>query len=397
MSMVVAGGFYYEHCMLPRVDDGFGSGGRAAFALAASGIPVDWHYYCPPDEKSRVPMLLAASNLSHHSSPSDEIISFRYVHPLSKPLFYPQGWTQSKPLEIEGDTVLRFGFMEGDAIVSGSKVVYDPQSPNRPVPYRQNGSTAQELAIVLNADEVLAYGCNDDESAAVMKIANEDGTDIVIVKAGVHGCRVYEKGNFAATIPPYHSPRVYKIGTGDIFSAAFAYHWAIRGVSPADAADAASRCTAQYCGTRIASVQIDNNDSNLVPISGSKPGKVYLASPFFTVSELWLVEETWSVFKDLGIDVFSPYHEVGLGEPDTVVAPDLEGLRSCTSVLAIIDGCDPGTIFEIGYAVNQGIPVVVLSQNSKKSDQTMMSGAPNCSIVDDYATAVYHAAWESLR
>lgn len=395
--MIVAGGFYYEHCVVPKVDDGFGSGGRAAVALAnsRSGIQVDWHYYCPQVDAPRIAMQLAVPHLNHCPSPSDGLISFRYFHPLAKPFFSPANPKQFKPIEAEDDVVLRFGFMEGSAKVHGTRVVYDPQSHDDPVSYGQNGSTAQSLAIVLNATEVLTYGNDSDENAAVKQIVKTDSAEIILVKDGIRGCRVYEKGGFIGSVPPYRSDRVYKIGTGDIFSAAFTYHWAVKGESPLDAADAASRCTARYCETRLPSVHLDERARELIPVTENNPGMVYLAGPFFTISDLWLVEETYWALRTLGVNVFSPYHEVGLGEPSEVVQPDLEGLRSCTAVLAIIDGCDPGTNFEIGYAVQLGIPVVVLSQNSRKSDETMILGSPNCFITDDYATAVYHAAWES--
>ena len=142
---------------------------------------------------------------------------------------------------------------------------------------------------------------------------------------------------------------------------------------------------------------LDDATLGLAPVNTNKSGRVYLASPFFTISELWLVEETWTAFTELGVDFFSPYHEVGPGKPLKVVEPDLEGLRSCTAVLAFMDGCDPGTLFEIGYAVQLGISVVALSQNPKESDQTMILGSQNCFITDDYATAVYRAAWESCK
>ena len=40
------------------------------------------------------------------------------------------------------------------------------------------------------------------------------------------------------------------------------------------------------------------------------------------------------------------------------VAPlDLKGLDDCDRVLAILPGGDPGTIFEVGYAVCKKLPV----------------------------------------
>ena len=395
--MIVVGGCYHEQCIALRVDDVFGSGGRAAVALADAGNDVDWYFYCPPKEAERVRIQLARPHLNHHSVPSDSIITFRYFHPLSKPLFFPDYGRQYEPIKVQGDIILRFGFMEGSAEVHGKHVVYDPQSHNHPISFRKNGSTADRLAIVLNENELLSYGQSEDEIEIVKQISENEGAEIVLVKAGVHGCRVYEQAQFIGKVPPYASGRVYKIGSGDIFTAAFTHHWACLNWSTLEAADAASRCTARYCETRLPNVTLDEATLDLDPVNTNKSGRVYLASPFFTISELWLVEETWSAFTELGVDFFSPYHEVGPGKPQKVVEPNLEGLRSCTAVLAFIDNCDPGTLFEIGYAVQLGISVVALSQNPKESDQTMILGSQNCFITDDYATAVYRAAWESCK
>lgn len=115
------------------------------------------------------------------------------------------------------------------------------------------------------------------------------------------------------------------------------------------------------------------------------------------MADLWLVEEAYYCLSKLGVDTFSPYHHVGLGPADKVVAADIKGLEECSAVLAIFDGTDPGTIFETGYAVKKGIPVVSFSQNSKETDKTMLLGSPNCSFTDDFATAIYHVVWRAQQ
>ena len=283
--------------------------------------------------------------------------------------------------------------MEGEAKVSARKCIYDPQSPDHPVPFHENGSTSEQLAIVLNASEVLSYGEASDELTAIGNLTRRDGATVVLVKAGADGCRVYEAGELRATVPPYWSNRVYKIGSGDVFSAAFANHWGLGAVAVADAADYASRCVAHYCESRTPNVVIGEVEKALKPVRQGAPGQVYIAGPFFTMAELWLIEEAYSALKELGAVPFSPYHEVGFGEPEDVVKGDLEGLRNSTALFAVLDGCDPGTLFEIGYAVEIGLPIVALSQNPKEADLTMLRGSPNCKITSDFATAIYLVTW----
>jgi nucleoside 2-deoxyribosyltransferase len=71
---------------------------------------------------------------------------------------------------------------------------------------------------------------------------------------------------------------------------------------------------------------------------------------------------------------------------------DLEGLDECQAVLAILNGSDAGTVFEVGYAIARGIPVVALAQNMRPEDLKMPTGS-GCRVVDDIVSAIYHAIW----
>jgi nucleoside 2-deoxyribosyltransferase len=394
--VIVAGGFYRERCVWPEVDEGFGSGGRAALALALAGVDVDWYYYCPPSEQTKPAAQVAHARLRHFPAPADQLVSFRYFHPLSKPVFTPARLRTGKTIEARGDVALRFGYLEGDCRIEARRAVYDPQSPE-PTAFSANGSKAEELSVVLNAVEARALGEADEETVAIKRILERDRATVVIVKAGTDGSRVYDADGLKGAVPAYRTHSVYKIGSGDVFSAAFSYHWGITGTDVLRATDAASRCAARYCASRYPAALLDDGTRALVPLARTMPGKVYIAAPFFTMAELWLVEEAWAAFKALGVDVFSPYHDVGPGPPSKVAQVDLAALRDCTAVLAVLDGCDPGTLFEVGYAVKHGIPVIGLSQNPKSNDQTMLLGSPECHITDDFATAIYHAAWASAR
>ena len=406
--VAVVGGYYHEFCHWPQQDDVFGSGGRAAVALAFADTHVDWYYYCPSDEIQTAKLALSREGLSHHPTEmikGDQVISFDYFHPLSSPVFSPGNPRIEAPIPVEDEVVLRFGFMEGDAIVEGKRVVFDPQSPNHPVSFRANGSKAESLAIVLNDKEVLALGQEHDEIDAVANIFSAEEAAVIIVKAGPHGCRIYQQDAKVQSVPAYKTESVYKVGSGDVFSAAFTYHWGVLQKPAAEAADVASRCVARYCSTRFPSVAEDESTRSAEPVRvKNADAQVYIAGPFFTMAELWLVEQTCAALDALGVNFFSPLHEAGLlrdyadgeaqrKEIERVVNKDLEGLKESSAVFAIIDGADPGTIFEVGWAVKEGIPVIALSQNPKAADQTMIRGSKNCSITDDFSSAIYMAAW----
>ncbi|WP_253609900.1 MULTISPECIES: nucleoside 2-deoxyribosyltransferase [unclassified Bradyrhizobium] len=124
---------------------------------------------------------------------------------------------------------------------------------------------------------------------------------------------------------------------------------------------------------------------------------MYLAGPFFDLGQRWVVEEVYRALADLGARVFSPLHEVGTGQsPDAIAEADLEGLRGCSKVLALLDGADPGTIFEVGYARALGIPVVALAERLERENLTMIAGA-GCEVTQDLASAIYHVIWTKGR
>lgn len=137
---------------------------------------------------------------------------------------------------------------------------------------------------------------------------------MVVVKRGCSGATVHRPGRDPVAVPAYRSARVFKIGSGDVFSAAFAHHWGERGLDAAAAADLASRAVHHFVDTRSLPLPAaaDLADQALAPVGG-EPGRVYLAAPFFHIAQRWLVEEARDRLHALGASVFSPLHDVGTG------------------------------------------------------------------------------------
>lgn len=228
-----------------------------------------------------------------------------------------------------------------------------------------------------------------------MQLIQAENAETVVVKCGAAGAFVYIQTGQATQIPSYRSARVFKIGSGDVFSAAFAHFWGEQGIEPAAAADLASRCTAWYCDRRQLPLPSPQELETLSALSRNvQPGRIYLAAPFFDIGQRWAVEEARLCLVRLGADVFSPVHEVGFDVPEVVAPADLAGLQTCSAVLAIVSGGDPGTLFEIGYARRLGIPVIALAERTQTRDLTMLIGS-GCEIARDFASAVYRAIWAS--
>ena len=129
----------------------------------------------------------------------------------------------------------------------------------------------------------------------------------------------------------------------------------------------------------------------MVPVKATT-GRAYLAGPFSNLAERWLVEEARVHLRSMGLEVFSPIHDVGRGAAEKVTPADLAGLARCDRVLALVDGGDTGTLFEVGYARARNVKVVALAETLTEEQQKMLLGT-GCTVTSDFATGIYKTAW----
>jgi nucleoside 2-deoxyribosyltransferase len=117
-----------------------------------------------------------------------------------------------------------------------------------------------------------------------------------------------------------------------------------------------------------------------------------LAGPFFNIGQRWLIEESLGALRAMGLRVFSPLHEIGLGDANSVAPQDIDGLRRSRVIFALVDGLDAGTVFEVGFARSLNKPVVVFSESTPEEPLKMMVGT-GCEVVPDFVSALYRTAW----
>ncbi|WP_233139041.1 nucleoside 2-deoxyribosyltransferase [Aggregatibacter actinomycetemcomitans] len=408
--ITVIGGVYIERCAWPHWDELYGSGGRALSVLQSLGCATKLYSCLNKDSanilQARAGIYKTSFEICSSLKESYRPIKFHYLHGLSTPQISATTTEFAQQNEIIEDNILVFGMLEGNPTISGNKVVYDPQNPISPKDFSENGSTANELAIVLNTNE--AYKLIKNRNLSLDEIAYElikNKAKVIIIKQGVRGVNIYQKLNDRYikkdSVPCYFTKNVWKIGSGDCFSAHFAYQWIYEGKTPTEAAELASKATAYYCETRgYPSFEEFTNWKNRVqPIThrhSEKKVTVYLAGPFFTLSQIWLINETRRLLSEMGLIVFSPYHEIGTGDAIMVVPKDIDGINNSDIIFAIFDGKDSGTIFEIGYATAKNKPVIVYNENEKSEDLKMMEGT-DCIVIKDYVSAIYRTLWESQK
>ncbi|KGX90743.1 nucleoside deoxyribosyltransferase [Pontibacillus halophilus JSM 076056 = DSM 19796] len=109
---------------------------------------------------------------------------------------------------------------------------------------------------------------------------------------------------------------------------------------------------------------------------------MYLAAPFFNEEQIERVEFVHRLLNEKGLDVFSP-KEHDMSElmfmsdkwRDAVYANDVINILKCDVMVAIYDGNDAGTYFEIGYATAHRIPVIVFNETTMKANLMITESA----------------------
>lgn len=251
--MIIAGGTYLERCQYPKWERLFGSGMRAAIAASGLSEGTVLHTYAPNVWKSDVEATLSSFGIVGKLAPTRHELIFEYLDTLQKSFVpsVPDDNGQETPLSLDGEVVLRFGFMEGTAMVKGRTVVYDPQ--NSYAKFHANGSTADRLAMILSEDELLGFGglgdaprTDDNLAAAAQNVFDsKPAPQIILTKDRLGGLQVYFGGS-PISIKSYAAESYFRIGVGDVLAAAFTHAWGELGMEPEEAADFAARSVAYF-------------------------------------------------------------------------------------------------------------------------------------------------------
>lgn len=393
--MKVAGGTYLEVCREPGEHGTgralLGSGMRAAAALR--GVAAELSLYSAIDETMLrdADVVAATFNLDVHWHKRSEPVAFQYWTALSAPTIDGPN-AVSEPIELSGGNALVFGMLEGRPRADVDGLVFDPQQPRDLGQLDLDGLRADRLAVVANTRETMALTGERDIAVAAYRLREAANADVVITKRAAWGALV-TTAERQELVGPWPTARVWPIGSGDVFAAGFAWAWLEDGAAPVEAARVGSHLASRWCETsrlRLDAEDFRPSEGQLQPTEG----RVYLAAPFFSLPQRWLVQLVAESLVGLGGAVFSPFHDVGVGD-DEVAAADLEGLQQCTALLALLDDSDAGSVFEAGWANRDGLPIVVYTEHPEREDLKMLRGT-GAEVHTDLPTAVYRALWASM-
>lgn len=406
-SIVIIGGSYGEECAYPPRQVHRGSGGRAAAILSSLGATVTLTTVTGPLLGSTFQGIAANLGYAFDSRLGPEDIWFRYRYPLGHPVIYPVSPEKlTASAAVHTDLALAFGMIEGRPQVHAKRAVYDPQDGSRSQHFGSNGSSADELGLVMSYSEGRALTNESIPTVMADKLLSEPNVSAVVIKCGPQGALV-RTATTQGWVRSFVTKRVYKIGSGDAFSAAFAFAWLLQKQDALSAAWFASRVTAAYVESaqdrfRVAQIALFQAESQAALVKFADTGprdipntQVYIAGPFFTTSQQWLIDEVRGALTDMGFNVFSPVHNIGMGPPKEVAPVDLYALEQSGLVLALVDGLDPGTLFEVGYARAKNIPVIAIAESVEANALTMVIGS-GCETTNDLTTGIYAACWHLM-
>ncbi|MDE0700520.1 MAG: PfkB family carbohydrate kinase [Acidimicrobiaceae bacterium] len=396
MTAVVVGGAYRETCREPGVDWVFGSGVRAAAVMReAAHILVT---VADVPTHAQIPAVLGEQHLE--VTPRVQPIEFAYDTPLSVPQLrmHNSDCNVEVPPVDAGDAVV-FGMVEARPVVAAQRLVVDPQH-SLSLDQVTETVSADELIVVANRREIATLAGDRDLQVAVDIVARRTGAAGVVVKAGALGALVYRPGERVEGVPALVTPKVFPIGSGDVFTAALAMHYFENGDLTA-AAHFASRTTAGYVTVRhLGPVNLEGVARETFPPtihSVEDPPWIYVAASFANPEQRWSGRVIDRGIDDIGGRSLYPLREVGEKEDAEVTAKaDLESLDRCDSMVLLADVARTGPFFEAGWATSHGLPIVVMNSDTNPDRYTMLEGT-GAKLVSDLATAAYQAVWAAIE
>lgn len=377
--MLIVGGLYRELCCHPRWDAAVGSGMRSALALAKLSPGTQLYTYSSTQDQLALSELQNLG-ISVSTSARPTPIVFAYFHPLSTPHIQPNPTSieRLQCIHVSGESVLRFGFLEGDAVVSAERAVYDPQTWRNPAMFHANGSSAESLALVMNELEIQSVSGLQDIEQAAAKVLKDQGAEVVVVKMGTRGATVFQRNKPPSHVPAYRSNRVFKIGTGDVFSSIFSYYWAELKRDPAEAADRASRSVAHYASTRTYDFD-DEILASLNPAHANRAARIRIEATVNSLGQRYTLEESIFSLRELGMNVAPPELQQSQVDSET------------DGILALTDGLSEESLQRIICSSKAGVPVVALHERTTPP----LSSNIFTAVTDDFTTAMYLTAWSA--
>lgn len=393
--MIVIGGSYHEVCDWPDWDRILGPGVRAALAVSALSPGTVLHTCAPASRAADIRATAEAAGVATDVRDFPDEITFFYKHPIATPSMEPRELVDTAPSEpwrIAGDAVLAFGMLETAVRIDANRAVFELSRYDKGLERGNVGS----LAIVCTKSDlpdVFTPGVDVRDAAADLLSAHN--ADLMVVRGELGGAAVFI-GDTRHDVPAYAADKWFKIGAGNVFCAMFAHYWGEKKLDPVVAADLASKSAAHYASAVAGALPMVGPEAlpQKATFNPAATGKVFIASPCYSMAQQWLLDQAILGFVRFGIECASPY-DLGLDGLPTDERGVASALDDCNAILALADGADLASMLAVGLARVRRLPIVVLSENARQRRLDLWDGT-RCEVAEDFASAVYRAAVAAL-
>lgn len=268
-------------------------------------------------------------------------------------------------------------------------VAYDVADGAAILPLRQPIET-----IFTSTSSPLFLGSKAKNVRDTAQIFAASNPTVVILKENRGGSTLLETGrDEVEALPAQLGATENSVGVGDVFAAAYV---SALPNGPSEAGWRATRAASAYAQTTYPDDFKDAVQQSLklsldymrdlggvsLPWEVRPSLDIYLAAPDFAVGDRKAIDE---VIRSLAYHNFSlrrPVQENGelakgsdFSTLKATFLQDYKLLKKCVAVFAVPTGRDPGTLVEVGIAIEAGIPVVVYDPASENNNTMVMAGA----------------------
>jgi nucleoside 2-deoxyribosyltransferase len=221
-----------------------------------------------------------------------------------------------------------------------------------------------------------------------------------ILKENRGGSRLYNYSTKETSAAPAQlSETINSVGVGDVFDAIYLRYYTHDRIEALWRAGAAASSYAHTTEPSLLQAYIKRNSllsiDELRELGGTfmawearKAISIYLAAPDFSRADRRAIERAASALNYHNFMVRRPVQENGELPPDSdlltlanTYRKDVDLLKECQLVFAVPTERDPGTLVEIGLAIEMNIPVVVYDP-AGECGNTMVIAGSDCYSTD---------------
>ncbi len=283
-------------------------------------------------------------------------------------------------------------------------VAYDVSEPSA-----ITGLTQQVATVLISTSSDMFRSIEGEGIIGLATAFAASKPSTVILKENRGGSRLLSvQGGAIEALPAQLGATANSVGVGDVFAAAYVTHLE-KGV--AEAGWRATYASAAYSQTTYPDLfrQYVQRDLSLsleemralwgtfLPWEARSDLSIYLAAPDFSFVERAAIDRSIASLQYHNFRLRRPIAENGELPKDADGAAllktyraDYNILKDCHLVFAVPTGRDPGTLVEIGLAIEAGIPVVVFDPAGENANTMVIAGSDHYSRdLDSCLNAVF--------